>query len=517
VHHRLARALALAAVATAGVATGSVVAGCTGSDGGVQGAAFTNPLVVPPLAPARQDTTGRTVFDLRVEEGRWDFGTGTGPVAGTLGVNGPHLAPTLRAARGDEVVVHVDNTTEEPTTLHWHGMRVPAAMDGGPHQVVQPGERWSPHWRIDQPAATLWYHPHVHGETASQVYRGMAGFFLVDDEDAAALALPNRYGIDDVPVAVQDLSFGTDGALDFTTGSTSAVSFLGDTVATNGVVGAYFDATTELLRLRLLNASTGRVYRFAFDDGRPFQVVASDGGLLAAPVETTDIQLSPAERAELVVRLQPGETVRLVGLTPDLGARIDAGRLFGEGTFDVLELRAADALTPSAPVPPRLVDLPPPDPSTALRTRPFVLGGRLINGRTHDLSRIDEVVPLGEPEVWAVTNRASVPHNLHVHDGQFRILTLDGAPPPPVLAGWKDTVLVAPTTTVELLVRFDDHHDPHWPYMVHCHLMLHEDQGMMAQFVVVTPDQVDDVGVPEPGSDAQSDHDGVHHHAAAGG
>jgi FtsP/CotA-like multicopper oxidase with cupredoxin domain len=462
-----------------------VLTACSGGgQSTIRAVGVLQPLPIPPLAESSLDEQGRRVVDLDVQEGSADFGAG--PVSGVWGANGPHLGPTIRASRGETVVVNVHNGTGETTTLHWHGMHLPAQMDGGPHQMVEPGQTWSPTWTIDQPAATLWYHPHPHGRTAAQAYRGLVGLFVLDDP-AQPVDLPAEYGVDDIPLIVQDVSITPDGRLDADTGRTTAVGFVGDTLLVNGAIGPYLDVGTELVRLRLLNASLGRVYRFGLADSRPFWQVASDGGLLAAPVRTTDVQLSPAERAEIVVPLTPGERVRLVSRPPDLGARLSGSVEVGSRPFDVLELRAADVLAPSRPLPETLTPMPVADRAEAQRTRTFVLGGRTINGRLMAMERIDEEVPLGETEVWAVTNQASLPHNFHVHDGQFRVLSMDGRPPPETLAGWKDTVYVAPTTTVELLVRFDTYHDPAWPYMYHCHLMVHEDQGMMGQFVVLAP------------------------------
>ncbi len=479
----------MTALVTALVVLAALLAGCSVGGSGVRPVEAVRPLPIPPLAPSTLDASGRRVFDLTVHQGSHDFGEGEVP--GTWGANGTYLGPTIRAARGERVRVNVTNAAGETTTLHWHGMHLPARMDGGPHQQVAPGRTWSPVWTIDQPAATLWYHPHAHGSTAEQVYRGLAGFLLVDDP-ASAGGLPSRYGVDDIPLVVQDKTFSADGRLLFGDDGRSAVGFVGDTIVVNGSVGAYLDVSTQRVRLRLLNASTGRVYRFALADDRPFDIVGSDGGLLAAPVRTTAVQLSPAERAEVVVTLRPGETVGLVSRPPDLGARLAGSTMFGAAAFDVLELRAAETLEPSPDVPDTLAAVPVADRAAGGATRQLVLGGRTINRRQFDLGRIDEVVPLGRAEVWQVTNQSSLPHNLHVHAGQFRVLTMDGRQPPPELAGWKDTVYVAPTTTVEILVRFPRYHDPTWPYLLHCHLLLHEDQGMMAQFVVLAPGETPD-------------------------
>jgi blue copper oxidase len=142
---------------------------------------FENELDIPPLAKSSTDEAGRKVFELKLQQGTAEFLPGK-PTQ-TWGVNGPHLGPTLRAERGDTVQMWVTNGLPETTTLHWHGMHLPAAADGGPHQMIEPRDTWSPSWTIDQPAATLWYHPHLMGQTEDHVYRGLAGMFLIDDRD----------------------------------------------------------------------------------------------------------------------------------------------------------------------------------------------------------------------------------------------------------------------------------------------------------------------------------------------
>ncbi|WP_211256553.1 multicopper oxidase family protein [Actinoalloteichus caeruleus] len=452
---------------------------------------FARPLAVPPLAESHLDGDGRRVFDLVAQDGEREFVPGLSTP--TRGFNGDHLGPTLRARQGERVAVRVRNDLDEVTTVHWHGMRLPAAMDGTPHQAIEPGETWEPTWTVDQPAATLWYHPHPHGETEKQVYQGLAGLFLVDDPEEAALDLPREYGVDDIPLVVRDVRLDGQGRLDRE--SRNPMGVLGDTVLVNGTAGPYLEVGDERVRLRLLNASTARVYDFGFADDRGFALVGTDGGLLAAPHRTTRVRLSPGERAEIVVDLVAGESTVLRSTPPDLGTG-DAmtGRVGGRDTLDILEIRAAGDLRPAPPLPDTLADIPPPDPAESVTTREFVLSGRQINGGSMDMSRVDEVVVRDTAETWVVRNDHNQPHNFHVHDVRFRVLDLDGDPPPPPLSGWKDTVYVPPGGEVRLLIRFGPHTDPEVPYMYHCHLLLHEDLGMMGQFLVVEPGQEDTVG-----------------------
>lgn len=466
-----------------------LLAGCAApgsSQSSVQSVAMDHPLPIP------AEVSGRRM-ELTARQGTTDFGQGA--PAATIGLNGSYLGPTIRLTRGQRVRVDVRNELSEMTTLHWHGMHVPARMDGGPHSMIMPGTTWRPHWRVDQPAATLWYHSHPHGQTAQQVYRGLAGMILLDDPSAPDVGLPTDYGVDDIPLIVQDKSFTSDGQLRVDPQDGPSTGFLGDTIVTNGRIGAFQSVTTEAVRLRILNASNARFYNFGLSDGRAFDIVASDGGLLPAAVTTTRVQLAPGERAEIVVRFTPGESVRLISTPPDLGTTRDGQ--YSDGTFDILELRAAATLTPSPVLAATLTQLPAPDPSAAQTTRTFVVQGRAINGRPMDMHRIDMAVPVDQTEIWEISNRDRQPHNFHVHNVQFRVLSEEGQPPPPEQAGLKDTIYVPPLTTTRILLRFTDYTDPDWPYMFHCHLLLHEDLGVMGQFVVVKPGQ--EAGQPPTG------------------
>jgi suppressor of ftsI len=471
---------------------------------------FATPVAIPPLAPSRLDEQGRRVFDLDVRSGTHEFRRGT--PTGTWGVNADYLGPTLRAQRGERVVVNVHNGVGEATSMHWHGMHLPAEMDGGPHQLIRPGRTWSPSWTIDQPAASLWYHPHLHGSTEEHVYRGVAGMFIVDDDRSRRLGLPDEYGVDDVPVIVQDKQLDRSGNLDYSARMMSPTGLLGQTLLVNGTTNPYLEVTTQRVRLRLLNASTARIYNFGLDDDRPFAVVGSDGGLLPTAVETKRVMLSPGERAEIVVTMRPGQRSVLRSYRADLGADLWGQRFAGgDDVLDLLELRAADSLRPSAGVPQQLAPAPGITPAQASRRRTFRLSGTDINGLDMDLGRIDEAVTVGDIEEWEVVNDDGTPHSFHVHDVQFRVITLDGDPPPAHLRGWKDTVYVAPGTTAQLLMRFTDYTDPDSPYMYHCHILRHEDRGMMGQFVVVKPGE-------RAGTPPRRDHDdgADHDHASHG-
>ncbi|MGC5021014.1 multicopper oxidase family protein [Micromonospora sp. DT47] len=454
---------------------------------------FDQPLAIPPLAPARTDG-GRRVFDLQATAGTRQFRPGR-PTT-TWGFDNGFLGPTVRANRGDTVQLNVRNGLDVPTTVHWHGMHLPAVMDGGPHQLIGPGAVWQPTWTIDQPAATLWYHPHPHDQTALHVYRGMAGLLLIDDpEQTAASRLPTEYGVDDIPVIVQDKNFDGDNQFDAGWSRLGNVGILGDTVLVNGTVGPYLDVVTERVRLRILNGSTARVYNFGFADDRSFALVGTDGGLLSAPHATDRVQLSPGERAEIVVTLTPGERVVLRSYPPELGLDpLNERFTGGDDALDVLQLRAGAQLRPSPQPAATLAPAPALQAAADRVDRRFEMSGEQINGLVMDMGRIDFGVVRDTTEVWEVVSPFPRPHNFHVHGAQFQVLSVNGAPPPPELGGWKDTIYNPPEVTFRLAVRFDRHADRNVPFMFHCHLLLHEDKGMMGQFVVLEPGET--VGTP---------------------
>lgn len=458
---------------------------------------FGRALAIPPLAQSRVKDDVR-VFDLTMQRGEVDLGQDQ--VTRTWGINGPHLAPTIRATRGEQVEVRVTNDLNETSTLHWHGMHLPAEMDGGPHQMIPVGETWTPSWVVDQPAASLWYHPHPHGATARHVYRGLAGMFIIDDDAEGALALPRDYGVDDIPLIVQDRKFNGDGSLDESSSVWQSDGVVGDTILVNGTLGPYFEVTTQTVRLRILNGSNTRPYNFAFEDQRAFSVIGTDGGLLEAPAKMNEVQLSPGERAEVVVVFAFGERVRLQSGPSDTRNRL-AG---GTDSLDIVEFRASDQLGGTSRVPDQLVAIPRTEESSAARTRDFELSGFAINGQVMDMARIDDVVRLDDTEIWNVTSLDDMTHNFHVHDVQFQLLDIDGREPPPRLRGWKDTIWLPQGQRFRLIMTFTDYASDEWPYMYHCHILRHEDQGLMGQFLVVKPDE----STRPEDYDVSNDHDG---------
>lgn len=407
----------------------------------------------------------------------------------TWGINTPFLGPVLRVKAGEKVRLDVTNRLDETAALHWHGLHLPARMDGGPHQPIAPGATWSPEFPMMQKAGTFWFHAHQHGRTAAHVWAGLAGAIRVEDDEEAALPLPRTYGEDDFILILQDRRFGPDGQMPYAPDMHDRMSGkIGDVMLVNGQIGTHLATDAPRVRLRILNGANGSIYRLHFADGRPFHQIASDGGLLGAPVLLTEALVAPGERAELLVDLHEGEALML--RTEVLGAESPfAGSL---GLRDVIELRPARAQAPAPILTHRLAEMAAvPEADGATRTFALtmlgggMMGDPVINGVRFDHGRIDFSVPLGATETWVFENRTEMFHPMHIHDTQFRIVSRNGAPPDAREAGLKDVVLTRPGERVEVRATFADYADPVVPYMMHCHILEHEDLGMMQQFTVV--------------------------------
>lgn len=455
------------------------------------------PLKIPPMIDAR---TGGNAVALRAQAGTTEFFPGR--PSSTLGYNGSYLGPTIRVHRDDNVEIAVTNALSEDTTVHWHGLLIPAELDGGPHQLIKPTDTWRPVLPIRQPAATLFYHSHVHGRTGTQVYSGLAGVLLVTDEAERALALPSEYGVDDLPLVLQERQF-EDGQMVVPQGMMTMMHGRGgNTILVNGTPNATARIPKRVVRLRLVNGSNARTYDVSFSDNRLFHWIATEGGLLDRPIPLRSLTLAPGERAELLVDFSNGQAVSL-RTAPDTNLPMMMGPLsrmrdfgsglLGRGGQDVLDFDPIGKPERPMQIPERLVERPRPDASRARTRRRFVLGmgmggmmgggpgqgsNMFINGRAFDMNRIDETVRLGDTEIWEVSGEM-MSHPFHIHGVQFEVLSRNGGTPTIRDSGARDTVLVR--EPVELLMKFD-HPAEKTPFMYHCHILEHEDGGMMGQF-----------------------------------
>lgn len=454
------------------------------------------------------DTLSGSSFNLSLQSGQVEFYEGI--FTHTIGYNQNLLGPTLILHNGDEVTLNVTNNLNEITTVHWHGLHVAPENDGGPHTPIDPGEVWSPSFTVLDRAATYWYHPHLHEHTEEQVTKGAAGLIIVKDDEEDQLQLPRTYGIDDFPIVIQSRAF--DGEKQFIIGTA-----LDDVILCNGTVDAYLDVPAQVVRFRLLNGSTERVYYLGFESDIGFYQIASDGGLLDAPVYLTRLNLAPGERAELLMDLsnRQGETINLMSFASELengiyGAENPSGMPMGGITgyssnplngndFTILQLSITESTAvPVTSIPVALVTNVPYAESDADETRNLLfqstqpgptgalIGPFVINGAGFDMDVVNFEVPLHHTEIWQLTNMTAIAHPFHIHDVQFYILEIDGIPPPPNMRGRKDVVLVPPVGgSVRVIARFEDFANADVPYMFHCHMLSHEDDGFMGQFIVV--------------------------------
>ncbi|QXA92383.1 multicopper oxidase [Citrobacter braakii] len=505
-------------------------------------------LPIPDLLTA--DASNR--MQLIVQAGQSSF---AGKTATTWGYNGSLLGPAVKLSKGQSVTVDIHNQLAEETTLHWHGLEIPGEVDGGPQGIIPAGGKRSVTFTPDQRAATCWFHPHQHGKTGHQVAMGLAGLVLIEDEEIRKLLLPKQWGIDDVPVIIQDKQFSADGQVNYQLDiMTAAVGWFGDTLLTNGAIYPQHAAPRGWLRLRLLNGCNARSLNIAASDNRPLYVIASDGGLLAEPVKVTELPMLMGERFEVLVDVSDGKVFDLVTLpVGQMGMAI--------APFDkphpVMRVQPL-LITASGTLPDTLTSMPALPSLEGLTVRKLQLSmdpmldmmgmqmlmkkygaqamagmdhGKMmghmnndnmghgnmkhgnmnhgemgnmqhgdmgnmkhgtfdfhnanrINGQAFDMNKPMFAAAKGQHERWVISGQGDMMlHPFHIHGTQFRILSENGKAPAAHRAGWKDTVRVEGGVS-EVLVKFDHDAPKEHAYMAHCHLLEHEDTGMMLGFTV---------------------------------
>jgi blue copper oxidase len=443
-----------------------------------------NKLSIPPILKPSKTINNQLFFDLSVQRGTTEFIKGNGII--TYGYNGHILGPTIRVKKGQHVNITVKNKLYEYTTVHWHGLLVAGEMDGGPHQVIPPDKEWTASFIINQPAATAWYHPHGLGTTAIQVYKGLAGLFIIDDELSEKLNLPDKYGTNDIPLIIQDKRFTTDGVPVYLTNMMDTMTGMtGNTILVNGVINPYLEVNASKYRFRLLNGSNARVYEFRLSDDSYFYQIATDAGLIERPVKLKSIVLSPAERAEIIIDFSKYGKGNKISLISD--------------PFNIIDFNIRNKTPDTTVIPEKLVSIKNLNPSDSKRKRIFNLEGMgfnvSINGKQMDMDRIDEYVKYGDTETWILTSASggmmgmgmrgggmmgNVTHNFHAHGIHFLILDRNGSPPKAYEQGWKDTILLPQGEEVRVIAKFLFK----GIFMYHCHILEHEDNGMMGQFKV---------------------------------
>jgi FtsP/CotA-like multicopper oxidase with cupredoxin domain len=463
-----------------------------------------NQLIIPPALNGPN-------FDLTIQESEMEFYPGV--FTQTMGVSFPILGPTLIMEKGENISIIFDNQLADTTTIHWHGMHVPAEFDGGPHTPIPPNTIWNPHFEVKDHASTMWYHPHLMHKTNAHVQMGIAGFVIVRDDEEVLLNLPREYGVDDLPVVFQtktiDENYQIVTDMDY--------SGLDTLLLVNATRDAFVEVPAQVIRLRLLNGASERSFNVGLDNGDNFSVIGTDGGLLPAPVEVNQLLISPGERYEILVDLNnmSGEIVNLL----NVGTAIPAG-VYGTQTmggmggssiphyadnplngsdFPLLELRVIDqnenavTIIPESLVNVEFWNVDDVDETRAIQFSPVVMGPDgslngpfLFNGESFDIDVVNYEIPFNNVEIWELTNQTIISHPFHIHDVQFNLLEINGETPPLHMQGWKDVVLVpAQFGTAKFITKFNDFSDANVPYMYHCHILTHEETGMMGQFTVV--------------------------------
>jgi FtsP/CotA-like multicopper oxidase with cupredoxin domain len=517
--------------------------------------------------------------------------------------NNNPLPLVIRTNRGNAMTLNLDNKLDSNSTIHWHGFKIPAAMDGGPDTPVAAGSTKTYTFTMNQPAAPLWFHPHPDMETGKQVYMGLAGVYLLEDNITKTLEANNElpFGDKDTVLLVQDRRFDgnvTDSVrnLKYMDMEMDMDGMLGDTILVNGSVVPKQEVSNTLHRYRLYNVSNARNYKFALSDGSKFTVIGTDGGLLDTPTEVESITLGAAERVEIVIdfsKYNVGDKVMLVsqpfngdmmgmmggnmrgmnqksgtrprpgndtasqdmnnssqmtndanmsmnsqnmnnsegnmnrnGQNMDVGQDMNGTRQNNMGSMSGMVVNGAGLsimrfditseedetitlytkLPEGAEIKTRHTAA---DTTNNAAERQFIMtmggmgnmqnggmqdgngmsqGGGMqqmtfvINGKSFNPTRVDEFIEAGATEIWSIRNMSPMAHPFHAHAIQYQILSRNGVPATGTDLGWKDTFLVQPGETVKVIGKFEAINTG--DYMYHCHILEHEDAGMMGYFRV---------------------------------
>jgi spore coat protein A, manganese oxidase len=450
-------------------------------------------LRVPPVLEPVRTTETTDYYEITMKQAMAEIVPGyQTPI---WGYNGLYPGPTISTREDRRTVIRQINELPVPTSIHHHGAYVDGDSDGHPLDLIPPGGWKDYSFNNQQCARTQWYHDHAMHITATNVYRGLAGMYIIKDDFEDRLPLPkDEY---EVPLVIQDRLFNSDGSFSYPADAVRNEGFLADIPVVNGVAQPRFEVANRRYRFRVLNGSNARPYNLALSSGRPFTVIASEGGLFVNPVRNvTVLPIAPAERYEIVVDFSDyavGERVVLEN------RRVEGDEATRElMRFDVVRAETDDSEVPDVLVPEeRQYDDThlPPDPDNIARRREFRFDkdGPMftINGLTFDGARIDANPREGDTEIWTVYNNSGGwIHPVHLHLVNFKVLSRNGNDPNPWERGWKDTVLVGEGEEVRIMMRWpkvpvEDEPGPFaQKYVFHCHNLEHEDHDMMAQIGV---------------------------------
>jgi len=453
-----------------------------------QSAPFSVPLPIPPaLRPVRSDASG-DYYELTMKTARAQLRDGA--ATEIWGFDGIWPGPTIKATRGRPTHIRATNLMSRDVNIHNHGHKVPVESDGGPLDIIRPGESRTYTYPNDQQASTFWYHDHTMGN-AESVYRGMAGFYLITDPVEDALNLPS--GEYDIPIMLQDRTLDAENRLSYELNEeTIEEGVFGDTLFVNGVATPYLEVANRKYRFRFLAAANRRAFRLILGDRDPMTIIGSDGGLLEAPVSQNQNDILNGERFDVIIdfsRYPVGTSVVLHNARADDSFGEFVGPAYPHLLPEIMRFDIVRNEPDPSEVPLQLVPIERLNPDDAVNTRKFVLdftdGHWTIDGLMYDPSRIDADPHMGTTEIWEFENRSDLPHDVHLHLVQFQTLVASGGPPTRNRAGWKDVQRVLPHQTSSMIVPFEGYSGV---YVFHCHMLEHGEHGMMGQFEVVGPE-----------------------------
>jgi blue copper oxidase len=420
---------------------------------------------------------------------------GTGLNSPAILTNDAFLGPTIRVRKGDSFSLKFQNNLAEESNVHWHGLTVPAKMDGHPMDAVGAGSSFIYAFDVIDRPGTYWYHAHPDLLTAKQAYMGHAGFFIVGSAEEDALGLPT--GANDIPLLIQDKRLGASGEMIYAPKKLDKlIGWLGSDILINGKKDATQSVAQEVYRLRLLNGSNARVYKVGFADGKTFHLIGNDGSLIDAAVPVDHVFLSSGERADILVDFSNdamGSNRMLKSLPFPFESQHQSFEYPQGAEYDLIQFTIDRPKQHNFTIPTVLLPYEKLSESQAVKTRQFQLtmdhdverGMHRINNILFDMHRIDYPdIKLGDIEIWEFENQGDSLHNMHVHGTQFQVLdrSFNAANLAPTDKGWKDTVIIWPNDYVRILVRFNKYKGV---YLLHCHNLEHEDDGMMVNLEVI--------------------------------
>lgn len=431
--------------------------------------------------------------------------------ANLLSYNGQSPGPRLEARPGDTVRIRLHNQLDQPTNLHYHGLHItPQGTGDNVFIAVAPGESFTYEFTIpaDHPAGTFWYHPHHHHHAAAQVFGGLAGLFVIRgelDEISEVKAAQEEF------IVLKDYEIDRAGNVPAADHMALMMGREGSLVTVNGRVDPGLTIPQGgLLRMRLLNASASRFYRLQLE-GHPFQLIATDGGAIASPVELSELLLAPGERADVLIQgTQTSGTYRLLnlpynrngigmmggmgggmghGMGHDMGGMMHGGRSSSGDPQPLASLTYSGSIA-ALPLPRQLGTVETLAEPTVTRrielSMTMGMGGDMgmefwFNGQPYDPQRIDIEAQLGTVEEWELANVDPdlMDHPFHLHVNPFQVVSRNGQPEP--YRAWKDTVLVRGGETVKIRIPFRTFAGE---TVFHCHILDHEDLGMMGNLQI---------------------------------